>query len=241
MAIAALSLGTAGETPALQRDARARRRRPLRDRPRAAPRARRRRARRARLVAAARRRTRRGSPRRPAPHRARRDRPLGRRGGKVYGHTHRHGHEPAAHWHLHVGRPDHHPPPSAHSHLPTILGAAFAISSLRALTLLAPFGEGWRPRRSPRCCCSSPSSASASCCRCRSSASPSPASCPPPSPRASARPPPSSWPARRYCSGDIGSGRSLVEVSRFVPVTPLPSFRLLARKSKSPRMTRAPR
>ncbi len=62
--------------------------------------------------------------------------------GTVYGHSHRHGHEPAAHWHLHVGRQDHHPPPSAHSHLPTILGAAFAISSLRALTLLAPFGEG---------------------------------------------------------------------------------------------------
>jgi nickel/cobalt transporter (NicO) family protein len=62
--------------------------------------------------------------------------------GKVYGHTHRHGEEPAAHWHLHLGRQDHHPPPSAHSHLPTILGAAFAISSLRALTLLAPFGEG---------------------------------------------------------------------------------------------------
>ena len=62
--------------------------------------------------------------------------------GKVYGHTHRHGKEPAAHWHLHVGRQDHHPPPSAHSHLPTIIGAAFAISSLRALTMLAPFGQG---------------------------------------------------------------------------------------------------
>jgi hypothetical protein len=62
--------------------------------------------------------------------------------GKIYGHTHRHGHEPAPHWHLHVGRQDHHPPPSAHSHLPTMLGAAFAVSSLRALTMLAPFGEG---------------------------------------------------------------------------------------------------
>ena len=50
-------------------------------------------------------------------------------------------HEPAAHWHLHVGRQDHHPVASAHSHLPTILGAAFAVSSLRALTMLAPFGE----------------------------------------------------------------------------------------------------
>ena len=60
---------------------------------------------------------------------------------RVYGHTHRHGHQPAPHFHLHVGRRDHHPPPSAHSHLPTIVGAAFAISSLRALTLLAPFGQ----------------------------------------------------------------------------------------------------
>jgi hypothetical protein len=33
------------------------------------------------------------------------------------------------------------PAPSAHSHLPTIVGAAFAISSLRALTLLTPFGD----------------------------------------------------------------------------------------------------
>ena len=44
--------------------------------------------------------------------------------GRVYGHSHTHGHEPAA-----------------HSHLPTIIGAAFAVSSLRALTLLTPFGD----------------------------------------------------------------------------------------------------
>jgi hypothetical protein len=61
--------------------------------------------------------------------------------GRLYGHIHRHGHEPAAHWHLHLGRKDHHPLPSAHSHLPTIVGAAFAISSLRALTMLTPFGD----------------------------------------------------------------------------------------------------
>ena len=60
--------------------------------------------------------------------------------GRLYGHTHRHGDEPVAHWHLHVGRKDHHPLPSAHSHIPTIVGAVFAISSLRALTMLAPFG-----------------------------------------------------------------------------------------------------
>ena len=61
--------------------------------------------------------------------------------GRVYGHTHVHGREQAPHFHLHVGRPDHHPAPSAHSHLPTIVGAAFAVSSLRALTMLAPFGN----------------------------------------------------------------------------------------------------
>jgi hypothetical protein len=67
--------------------------------------------------------------------------------GRVYGHAHpadRLGLSatPAAQWHLHIGRLDRHPLPAAHSHLPTILGAAFAISSLRALTMLAPFGEG---------------------------------------------------------------------------------------------------
>lgn len=61
--------------------------------------------------------------------------------GRVYGHSHAHGNEPAAHWHLHVGRPERHPLATAHSHLPTIVGAAFAVSSLRALTLLTPFGD----------------------------------------------------------------------------------------------------
>lgn len=61
--------------------------------------------------------------------------------GRVYGHTHLHGHEEAPHWHLHIGRRERHPMPRAHSHLPTIIGAAFAVSSLRALTLLAPFGD----------------------------------------------------------------------------------------------------
>ena len=59
--------------------------------------------------------------------------------GRVYGHSHRHGNETAPHWHLHVGRRDRHPLASAHSHLPTIVGAA-ALSSVRALTALAPFG-----------------------------------------------------------------------------------------------------
>jgi nickel/cobalt transporter (NicO) family protein len=61
--------------------------------------------------------------------------------GRVYGHSHLHGHEPAPHWHLHIGKRDRHPMPGAHSHLPTMIGAAFAVSSLRALTLLAPFGD----------------------------------------------------------------------------------------------------
>jgi hypothetical protein len=60
--------------------------------------------------------------------------------GRLYGHTHVHSGEPAAHWHLHFGQRARHPVPAAHSHVPTIVGAAFAISSLRALTLLAPFG-----------------------------------------------------------------------------------------------------
>jgi nickel/cobalt exporter len=61
--------------------------------------------------------------------------------GRVYGHTHRHGHESQPHWHLHIGRRDRHPVAGAHSHVPTFIGAAFAVSSLRALTLLAPFGH----------------------------------------------------------------------------------------------------
>ncbi len=61
--------------------------------------------------------------------------------GRVYGHSHMHGHEPAPHWHLHIGRRDRHPIGGTHSHLPTIVGAAFAVSSLRALALLTPFGD----------------------------------------------------------------------------------------------------
>jgi nickel/cobalt transporter (NicO) family protein len=62
--------------------------------------------------------------------------------GRLYGHTHVHGREPEAHWHLHVGRRERHPGMAGHSHLPTIIGAAFAISSLRALAMLTPFGAG---------------------------------------------------------------------------------------------------
>ena len=61
--------------------------------------------------------------------------------GHVYGHAHSHRGEPRAHWHLHVGGHTHHPSAGAHSHLPTIIGAAFAVSSLRALAMLTPFGQ----------------------------------------------------------------------------------------------------
>jgi nickel/cobalt transporter (NicO) family protein len=60
--------------------------------------------------------------------------------GRVYSHSHVHGGEPQPHWHLHVGRPERHTGTAPHSHLPTIIGAAFAISSLRALAMLTPFG-----------------------------------------------------------------------------------------------------
>jgi len=63
---------------------------------------------------------------------------------RIYGHRHLHdslftdgGH---SHWHLHVGSRDHHPLPQRHSHVPTLVGGVFAVSGLRALTLLAPFG-----------------------------------------------------------------------------------------------------
>ncbi len=59
---------------------------------------------------------------------------------RVYGHVHPHGASLHAHWHLHVGSRDHHPLPQQHSYVPTLLGGVFAISGLRALTLLTPFG-----------------------------------------------------------------------------------------------------
>ncbi len=64
---------------------------------------------------------------------------------RVYGHVHGDLDEPRPHWHLHVGRTDRHPTPAAHvSHLPTLIGALFAVSSLRTLSLLAPLGVGPR-------------------------------------------------------------------------------------------------
>ena len=62
---------------------------------------------------------------------------------RLYVHTHAHAHgagEPEhSHWHVHLGREHRHPVPAGHSAVPSILGGVFAISGLRALTLLAPF------------------------------------------------------------------------------------------------------
>lgn len=69
--------------------------------------------------------------------------------GQVYGHSHLHGREQAPHWHLHIGRRERHPRAGTHSHLPTIVGAVFAVSSLRALAVLAPFGDRMAARPLP--------------------------------------------------------------------------------------------
>ena len=61
--------------------------------------------------------------------------------GRVYGHAHRHGKEPTPRLAPARRAPRSHPVPGSHSHLPTIIGAAFAISSLRALAMLTPFGD----------------------------------------------------------------------------------------------------
>jgi nickel/cobalt transporter (NicO) family protein len=58
---------------------------------------------------------------------------------RLYGHSHTHGHPPHTHWHLHLGPPSRHGSGS-HSHVPGILGAVFAVSGLRALVMMAPFG-----------------------------------------------------------------------------------------------------
>jgi nickel/cobalt transporter (NicO) family protein len=60
------------------------------------------------------------------------------RGSRFYGHTHEHGEPGHSHWHVHFGHPGRHTP-DRHSHLPGVLGAVFAISGLRALTMMAPF------------------------------------------------------------------------------------------------------
>jgi nickel/cobalt exporter len=54
---------------------------------------------------------------------------------RLYGHSHGAG---WADWHVHFGRRDSHPPAVSHSRGAGLLGAVFAVSGLRALTLLAP-------------------------------------------------------------------------------------------------------
>jgi putative Mn2+ efflux pump MntP len=60
---------------------------------------------------------------------------------RLYGHSHTHGHPPHTHWHLHLGPRSRHGA-GDHSHVPGILGAVFAVSGLRALVMMAPFGGG---------------------------------------------------------------------------------------------------
>jgi len=61
---------------------------------------------------------------------------------QLYGHSHAHSHgDPRhAHWHVHLGRRSRHAA-GDHSHVPGVLGAVFAVSGLRALTMMAPFGD----------------------------------------------------------------------------------------------------
>ena len=60
--------------------------------------------------------------------------------GRAYGHVHAEG-DGRPRWHFHLGRRTRHPGGAhAHSNLATAMGALFAISSLRALVMLAPMG-----------------------------------------------------------------------------------------------------
>jgi hypothetical protein len=57
---------------------------------------------------------------------------------RVYAHAHGHGTGARSHWHFHLGRRDRHPQSAPHGHIPGLLGAVFAVSGLRALTLMLP-------------------------------------------------------------------------------------------------------
>jgi len=59
--------------------------------------------------------------------------------GRAYSHVHAED-DGRSRWHFHLGRRGRHPGAHSHSNLPTIMGAVFAVSSLRALVLLAPMG-----------------------------------------------------------------------------------------------------
>jgi hypothetical protein len=60
--------------------------------------------------------------------------------GRAYGHVHTEI-DGRPRWHVHFGGRTRHPSGAhAHSNVPTVMGAVFAVSSLRALVLLAPMG-----------------------------------------------------------------------------------------------------
>lgn len=59
-------------------------------------------------------------------------------GGGLYAHAHARAVDPGA-WHLHLGSPRTHA--IGHSLIPGFIGAVFAVSSLRALSMLTPFGS----------------------------------------------------------------------------------------------------
>jgi hypothetical protein len=60
--------------------------------------------------------------------------------GRAYGHVHRVA-AGVPRWHVHVGQPGGHPAdPHVSGPVPAIMGAVFAVSSLRMLMLLTPFG-----------------------------------------------------------------------------------------------------
>jgi len=59
---------------------------------------------------------------------------------RLYGHTHAHGNPPHVHYHVHFGQTDGHPT-DGHQHVPGLLGAVFAVSGLRAITLMTPISS----------------------------------------------------------------------------------------------------
>jgi hypothetical protein len=59
--------------------------------------------------------------------------------GRAYSHVHRET-DGRTRWHLHFGPHNHAHESHAHSAMPVAMGAVFAVSSLRALVLLAPMG-----------------------------------------------------------------------------------------------------
>jgi hypothetical protein len=61
--------------------------------------------------------------------------------GAAYGHIHTEQDDGRPRWHLHFGAGLHSHAAHAHSNVPTLMGAVFAVSSLRALVMLAPMGS----------------------------------------------------------------------------------------------------